>query len=177
MVHGDLEYAISVWNPHLKKHINALEGVQRRATKLVPALKHMDYETRLRSLSLPSLAYRRHRGDMIETFKILNIYDKNVSQNLLSKRQNSITRGNNMKLYQQSSKVNTRKFSFGLRIVKYWNSLPNCVIQAPSINSFENRLDKFWQHQNIRFDYSASITIDNSNLEMATINETADLDI
>ena len=47
-----------------------LEAVQRRATKQLPAYGNMTYEDRLRRLNLPSLAYRRLRGDAIETFKI-----------------------------------------------------------------------------------------------------------
>ena len=48
-----------------------LENVQWRATKLVPGLSQLCYEDRLRKLNLPTLAYRRTHGDMIETYKIL----------------------------------------------------------------------------------------------------------
>jgi hypothetical protein len=34
-------------------------------------MKDLTYEERLRKLKLPSLRYRRLRGDMIETFKIV----------------------------------------------------------------------------------------------------------
>ena len=40
--------------------------------KLVPELKDMVYEDRLRSLNLPSLQHRRGRGDMIFTYKIMS---------------------------------------------------------------------------------------------------------
>ena len=52
-----------------KKDYNLLENVQRRATKMVPALKDMSYEERLEALKLPSLFYRRSRGDIIELCK------------------------------------------------------------------------------------------------------------
>ena len=70
LVRPHLEYANSVWNPYKKKHIIALENVQRRATKLILGFKDMTYENRLRRLKLPTLAYRRKRGDMIEAFKL-----------------------------------------------------------------------------------------------------------
>ena len=48
-----------------------VEAVQRRATKAIPELKDIPYEDRLRRLKLPALVYRRRRGDMIQTYKIL----------------------------------------------------------------------------------------------------------
>ena len=43
-----------------------IENIQRRATKLIPGLSDLSYEDRLHRLKLPSLSYRRSRGDMIE---------------------------------------------------------------------------------------------------------------
>ena len=68
LVRPSLEYANAVWSPMYKKDAVAIENVQRRATKLVPKLKNLSYEERLKSLNLPSMYYRRARGDMIETF-------------------------------------------------------------------------------------------------------------
>jgi hypothetical protein len=48
------------------EQITALENVQRRATTLVLTIKDLPYEERLKHL--PTLAYRRLRGDMIETY-------------------------------------------------------------------------------------------------------------
>ena len=56
----------------LKKDICAIESVQRRLTKILPELTHISYEERLRKLNLMTLNYRRHRMDMIQTFKIIN---------------------------------------------------------------------------------------------------------
>ena len=56
--------------PHFQKDIDLLEGVQRRATKLIPDLKDRSYEDRLRCLNLTTLKTRRIRGDLIEVFKI-----------------------------------------------------------------------------------------------------------
>ena len=70
-----LEYGQVIWTPHLKKYITILENVQRRATKLVDGFYRMSYSERLKKLNLPSLVYRRARGDMIEIFKHFHSYD------------------------------------------------------------------------------------------------------
>ena len=54
-----LEYAQSAWSPISKKHVNALENVQIRATKLIDGLGHLDYPERLKVIDLPTLRYRR----------------------------------------------------------------------------------------------------------------------
>jgi hypothetical protein len=51
--------------------IEKIGNVQRRATKQVPTLKNMEYNERLKKLKMPTLKYRRMRGDMIEVFKSL----------------------------------------------------------------------------------------------------------
>ena len=52
-VRPHLEYAQSVWAPYFRKHINMLENVRIRATKLVDRLGNMDYPERLKRLNLP----------------------------------------------------------------------------------------------------------------------------
>ena len=74
-VRPHLEYGQVIWTPRLKKYITILENVQRRATKLVDGFYHMSYSERLKKLNLPSLVYRRARGDMIEIFKHFHSYD------------------------------------------------------------------------------------------------------
>ena len=60
--------------------IENIEKVQKRATKLVFRCKKMSYRQRLDNLQLPTLRFRRIRGDMIETFKILNKkYDPDIT--------------------------------------------------------------------------------------------------
>ena len=94
-VRPHIEYANQVWCPYEVRDIEAIENVQRRATKLVPQIKGLPYEERLKTLKLPSLAYRRSRGDLIETFKIVNeVYDRDCSDGVFSLRRDSVTRGN-----------------------------------------------------------------------------------
>jgi len=95
-----------------------------RATKLVITIKNLTYKDRLNRLKLPTLKYRRIRGDMIEAYKILtNKYNSRVNL-YLEKQQDSITRGHSLKLSNNRYHYDLRKFSFAPRIVNVWNSLP-----------------------------------------------------
>ena len=75
LVRPHLEYSIQAWRPHFQKDIDLIEGVQRRATKLISDVKDKSYENRLRILNLTTLETRRLRGDLIEVFKIFKGFD------------------------------------------------------------------------------------------------------
>ena len=66
-VRSHLEYGVCIWHLTKKYLIDELERVQRRATKMLKQCKNLSYENRLKMLNLPTLTYRRFRGDMIET--------------------------------------------------------------------------------------------------------------
>jgi hypothetical protein len=158
LVRSQLEYGNSVWNPYKCYLIEDIEKVQKRATKLVKGLRKVPYNERLIRLGLPTLKYRRVRGDMINVFKILKgFYDKRVSP-LLVMSDFHKTRGNSLKLLTERSKYDLRKYSFTSRIVNVWNSLPDTVICALSLNSFKNRLDKCWKNEEVYFNYKAELT-------------------
>ena len=48
IVRPHLEYRIQAWRPYRKKDIDTLECIQRRATKMIPELRDLSYEERLR---------------------------------------------------------------------------------------------------------------------------------
>ena len=161
LVRPQLEYAAPVWSPHLIKQKGPLENVQRRATKMVPGLSNMSYPERLRTLNLPTLAYRRTRGDMIQVFKIMSDkegYDKSLPQILV--KNTSGLRGHDYKLFKNRSQKDLRKYSFTNRVINIWNDLPNTVVQANNVKTFEKRLDSFWANQELKFDnFKTEITL------------------
>ena len=168
LVRPQIEYANPVWSPRFMKDITMVENVQRRATKMIPEIKDFSYEDRLKFLKLPTLAYRRARGDMIETYKILNSkYDEKVSHFLPLHREAVAhperVRGHSKKLYKGEWDKHVRKHSFSIRIADKWNSLPETVVSAPSIESFERRLDKFWSQQPLKYDYKKGIKVHHTN--------------
>jgi len=156
MVRPHLEFANLVWSPYRKEEINKLERVQRRATKLVCSLKKLSYEERLKKLNLPTLSFRRLRGDMIEVYKIIT--GKYEKKDIDLKVNNAVnTRGNHYKLYQGQSRYDIRKYFFANRVVAVWNSLPDYVVMVDSTLLFKKRLDKFWSNQAIYFNFEAPI--------------------
>ena len=70
------EYAQAVWTPHLLKHINIIEKVQKRATQNLEGLSNLPYNERLQKLYLPTFVFRRTRWDMIQIYKHFHDDDK-----------------------------------------------------------------------------------------------------
>ena len=144
MVRPLLEYGNAPRIHQFAGDIDKMEKVQRRATKLCKAIKDLPYEERLQKLKLPSLLFRRKRGDMIQVWKILTGKDRIDKENLLPLPNSTRTRGHTLKLGKQRGRLNVRKQSFGLRVVNDWNSLPDWVVCAKDINQFKNNLDCYW---------------------------------
>ena len=117
IVRPHLEYCIQAWSPYLRKDIDMLEKIQRRATKLIPGLRDLSYEERLNECGLTTLETRRLRGDQIELFKILKGYE-NIDSNIFSEiKESKITRGHNFTLVKKQSRLDVRKFSFSQRSI------------------------------------------------------------
>ena len=124
-----------------------LENVQIRATKLVDGLGNMDYPERLKRLNLPTLVYRRLRGDMIEMYKHFHTYDKEIISTSFQPRERT-TRKHDFQILNRKPKDGIRGIqtnSFYYRSLNIWNDLPRAVVNAKDINSFKNQLDDFWK--------------------------------
>jgi len=83
------------------------------------------------------------------------------------KKTKSTTRGNKYKLQKSSGYYNIRKYLFSSRVVNMWNSLPNDVVEADTINTFKNRLDKYWSNQDVLFNFNADL-IETRSLPIGT---------
>ena len=115
---------------HHKKDIDTLERVQRRATKLIPELKHFCYERRLLECRLTTLETRRGY--------------KNIDSNMFFKlKEDSMTRGHKAALVKPYCRLNKRKFSFSQRTINDWNNLSLDCVNASSVNMFKNKIDNY----------------------------------
>ena len=147
-VRPHLEYAQAVWAPYLAKHVNMVENVQKRATRLVDGLHDVEYSDRLQLLDLPTLAHRRARGDMIELWKHFHTYDRSTLCQSFKPRER-VTRRHKLQLFTNASKDGARgsqRNSFYHRVVDSWNKLPKKVAESKNINDFKNNLDDHWNN-------------------------------
>ena len=154
-VRPHIEYAQSVWAPHLSKYINTLENVQVRATRSVDGFEDLDYPERLRLLDLPTLKYRRQQGDMIEVFKHFHTYDKTTISPSFQPRARK-TRRHNYQLYERRPKDGVRGLqynSFYYRTARLWIELPEKVVNAKDIDTFKKLLDNHWENEPSKYDH------------------------
>ena len=156
LVRPILEYGNVVWKPSKRKHINQLESIKRHFTKCVVGMREKGYEERLKELRLPSLEYRRLRGDMIETYKITHNYYDSLTTNSLFTLSETNTRSHKFKLLKP--RVNTNIFLnfFTNRVINKWNGLPCKVVEADSLNSFKNYIDNYFKD----FIYAIDFNVD-----------------
>ena len=101
-----LEYCIQFWLSINLKAVDMLEGLQRRATKMILILRNLFYEERLKRLGIFSLRHRWLRGNMIELSKMFHGVDK-------------VNLG---KLFYTDEYRRTRKYSLYLKIRRHVNS-------------------------------------------------------
>jgi len=81
---------------------------------------------------------------MIEVFKIFSgKYDDIITSWLTGRHVERFFKNLRFSIYQIPNIVCTRKFSFRNRIISAWNSLPDSVVSANTVNAF--RLDRFWK--------------------------------
>ena len=144
LVRPALEYGNAVRTSRYVGDTDKMEKVQQRATRLCSDIRDLPYEERLKALKLPSMYYRRERGDMIQAYKIISGKDRINKEKLLPASHIERTRGHSKKLMKRRARLNARKYSFGHRVTDSWNGLPNSVVNAKSINDFKDKLDKHW---------------------------------
>ena len=143
-VRSRLEYGSVVWNPYQVQDKQRLEHIQRRATKMITGMSHLDYTSRLKALNLPSLEYRRRFADMVQVYKIIYNLERIEIEQFFS-YSTTMARGHSKKLFKPRARLNLRKNSFSHRVVKDWNSLPECVISAADLDIFKANLAEFWE--------------------------------
>ena len=143
LVRPHIEYCVQLWAPQPGygnwRIIMDIEGVQRKYTRLIEGIGSLTYEERLKKLSLTTLLERRARGDLIETFKIVNGLTNYGEQFFTLSR-----RGKNLIIPPHYGSISKNKAEFfSRRVVKYWNKLPTKVQMSVSVDSFKRNLEEY----------------------------------
>ena len=144
-----LEYGISVWSPHLRKHDKEIEQIQRRATRLIKGFEHYNYPERLQELNFPQLYYCR--CDLIQVFRIIKQID-HINSDSFFDLNLGITRKNHIyKLHKPRCNSTHKIHVFSYRIINDWNGLPYSVGKVNTINAFKSLLEYHWNDADFKF--------------------------
>ena len=135
-----LEYCSNVWNTGYIGDQRVLESVQRRWTKHIDTVSHLDYDARLKTLDMYSVSGRLLRADMICCWKIFNDKSCIAPDSLFSPAPVGNTRGHPYKVGHVRAQTDVRRRSFSIRCVDQWNRLPENVVLEQNYKSFKQKL-------------------------------------
>ena len=137
-----LDYGSQLWSPHLVKHIDQLEKIQRSFSKHITGMQSLEYSERLVSLKLYSLQRRRERYCIIYVWKIIEGLVPNFSKPIVCSY--SERRGRSCII----SHVNLGRLgsiaynSLRWRAIRLFNAMPKYIkcISSFSVVSFKSKL-------------------------------------
>ncbi len=121
-----------------------MERIQRLATRTVKGMRELPYGERFRRLNLFSFERRRLHGDLIFAYNIFHgrlyfpqakFFEAQGERNL---------RGHDFKIRHCSFRLLRSKGAYAVGLPVPWNSLPNHIVNAPSLGAFKWSLDVTW---------------------------------
>ena len=132
-----------MWCPYLRRDIERLERVQRRATKRVSSVRSYQYSERLTRLQLDSLERRRLAADLVQVFKMTRHLSPCDFHHFFTLNK-SKTRGHSFKIKSQYYAHDFRKNFFSIRTIDAWNSLPAHVFQCKNVKAFKSAIFSYF---------------------------------
>ena len=122
--------------------VRMLESLQRRWTREVEDVGHLEYPERLKALGLFSMYGCLLRIDLVKIWKIFNGNNSEL-QSVFERLHHSQTRGHRFKLSVPRCYSDLRRRTLAVRCVNVWNSLPSSLVDATNVGSFKRGLDRF----------------------------------
>ena len=152
LVRSVIEYGCTVWDPHLKRDINALERIQNQAAHFVKNdFSYQSSVTRmLADLGWDRLEERRRELRLTIMFKIVHGLIKVPSTDILVPA-DTRTRSNHPYKYKQI-RANTEEYrnSFFPRSITDWNHLEEEAVVAKDTDNFKEHLSHAHRKQRPR---------------------------
>jgi len=130
LVRPHLEYYSLAWSPFYRKDKQLLERVQHRFTRMLPGLKSLEYDDRLKVLGIWSLEERRNRADLLEVFKMKSGLSAISFDTFFTVDSQQRTRGHTWKIVKNRSDLDVRKYFFSKTVVDRWNKLEQSDIDC-----------------------------------------------
>ena len=144
IVRSSLEYASSIWDPHLAKDKTQLEGVQRKAARWIQGnyQRTSSVTKMLKSLQLDTLEERRRASRLAFMYKILREEVAVSPTDLHIERNHRAARGlcTQDKLIVPRCRTTELQKHFVARTVPEWNRLPHSTTSADTLQCFKCRL-------------------------------------
>ena len=152
-----VKYGAPVWSGRLKRsQIRAIGKIQIRATQMIEGMRYIEYGERLKLLCLPTLSYRRARGEMIEVWTHYHVYDPKVIPPTFQRARTRSKLYQIQRLRPGDGVRGTQSCSFYYLVLVAWNNLPASVLELDTIYTFKNRLDNQCEDHPLRYDFLAT---------------------
>ena len=137
-----LDYACTVWSPHLPGQKHKVEMVQHRAARFVTGRYHntSSVATMLNDLQWETLEARRANFRIAMMFRIIHGYVA-VPPDVYFHPSRGRTRQNHEHyILPQHAPTDYLKGTFFVATIPLWNALPSQIVSAPSLEAFKTRL-------------------------------------
>ena len=140
-----IEYAATVWDPHISKQKHSLEMVQRRAARWVTNIHHntTSVSDMLQTLDWGSMEHRRATSRLGMLFQIYNgsigiPHDPYILPYIHTPRHSRQTDVHTHATYQYMTHY--FKSSFFPQTIVAWNALPKSVVTSSTLDAFKPAL-------------------------------------
>ena len=141
LVRPQLEYGCCAWDPHIQKQIKDIESIQKRAARFVKN----EYSTTpgtvtnlLNVLKWPPLQKRRKVARLTMMFQVVSGQSAvQIPSYITQKKRQGTRQFHPKKFIEVGARTNKYKHSFLAQTIRDWNSLPNHVIEEPSVEAFK----------------------------------------
>jgi hypothetical protein len=141
------EYASTVWDPHTKENIDNIEKIQRRAARFVTRnyQQTASVTDMITKLKWPPLQERRLNANLFMFYRIAYrtiAIPATYLPPLISQPYNT-RKSHHLAFQIPQCRINCYRFSFLPRIIRHWNTLPQDIASATTIESLKLKLSDY----------------------------------